>query len=154
MGVEAWLFVQGERSLTVSWIEDGRLPESWRAVGTADFDGDGMGDVALQRQDGTLAFWPGASAEVTVLEQAPDDGRWRVMAVDGSGENGNDADAGEGTHMAQPSESLGQDQQGDKVVRQMVSAGDPDAEVPSYMREWAAENGGPYLEIWVPGVFR
>ena len=46
------MFVEGEKSLAVSWIEDDQMLEGWCAVGSTDFERDGIQDVALQNGDG------------------------------------------------------------------------------------------------------
>ena len=161
LGVEAWLFVEGEKSLVVSWIENDQMPEGWSAVGSTDFDGDGIQDVALQNGDGSFAFWPGTATEATLLEEAPSDSGWQVVAVSAGEANDRGSDdvsepageGGDGSAGAAPSEPSGSPPSGDPAVRKIVSAGDPDAQVSDFIEEWRALNGGPYLEVWVLETF-
>ncbi len=155
-GVAAWLLRGGARFDTIPWILPGQLTEGWRALGMGDFDHDGLLDLALQHEDGRLAFWGGTRLEAEVLDRAPADPAWRVVAVDAGPVVRPGGFAGDPVYGIEPIHppfsgvrSLNSVRASTGAVN-IFGAASFDAEIVNRSSEWPVETNEVYLEIWLP----
>jgi hypothetical protein len=77
----------------------------WHAIGTGDFNGDGMSDILFQNNNGTPVVWIMNGTSVVSTSTYPNPGSSWVLKDDGpiqSNGNGNGNSQGPSTHLSSP----------------------------------------------------
>ena len=146
--VELWFLNERGLQDRVIWIEEGQISSEWKAIGVADFDGGGSLDVAWQNEDGALAVSLNGDPNLTVLDQAPAEDGWRVVALGSRSVQPNDTPdlSAEPSPPHQTKPYVGRSRE-PKALRG-YSRGTRSVVVPPMMEQHWQRNRKPYLELW------